>query len=454
MKHNPLFVDSTKFRGERINSEIEIRGVQLREGESLQTRVIFADGRVQTLNLEKLEAQRFGGAIRLSYLEQLTFQHQVIFNGAIVDQSEERKFVANYTVMERWVRKVEELAEEYIEETSFEDLERELKSSAMKNMDSGEEDDEEISVPKPTKAKKGIGSSETSDPIAFERPPLFDSATFATLDELIDVFSEKPAAAKNIATQELSQQEGIQNDQDLDSDHLGNADLENSDSMARARESGSLTDGAPSISFGERPDEDLEVSENLSFVKDFDGDSLVQTKDSLSDQVSIQIADQVRRPLANPFGAPIQENSNVQRTILNADLESITEDEIDQMKSKLKDLLINRRDSSRFAPGTTSAVEALETFKSPMDEGGFKAETSSRGHRNENQGWSKPLPDLKTSGLEIEVQGEISKIASQAFITRNARMLKEGLDFFESDESSPESISAVTDTDEIVDFGQ
>ncbi len=131
MKNNPLFVDSTKFRGERIVAEIEVRGVQLREKESLFTKIIFQDGRNQLLRLEQKSPQRYSGTIRLAYQEDLHFQHQIQIEEEVVDRTEERKFVSNYTVLDKWIRIVEELRDQYVEEVSFDDLERALKSEAM-----------------------------------------------------------------------------------------------------------------------------------------------------------------------------------------------------------------------------------------------------------------------------------------------------------------------------------
>ncbi|MCB0393557.1 MAG: hypothetical protein KDD25_03320, partial [Bdellovibrionales bacterium] len=147
MKHNPLFVDSTKFKGERINAEIEVRGVQLREGERLQTKVILSDGQQILIEMECFRPQRFSGAVRLKYLEEVRFQHQILSGDEIIDSTAEKKFVANYTVMDLWARRVEELKDQYIEELSFESLERELRASALRKMAGDEEDSDEMEVP-------------------------------------------------------------------------------------------------------------------------------------------------------------------------------------------------------------------------------------------------------------------------------------------------------------------
>ena len=49
--NNPLFVDSTKFRGEMILADLEAYDVKLQEGETLHTKVILKDGRSYLVNL-------------------------------------------------------------------------------------------------------------------------------------------------------------------------------------------------------------------------------------------------------------------------------------------------------------------------------------------------------------------------------------------------------------------
>ena len=104
MKSNPLFVDSTRFRGEMITAEIEVIGVELRDGESLMTKVIQRDGRGLGIQLEHKMGLRYVGSVRLAYQESLTIKHCVMNGDDVVEETPEKKFTVNYTNLQRWDR--------------------------------------------------------------------------------------------------------------------------------------------------------------------------------------------------------------------------------------------------------------------------------------------------------------------------------------------------------------
>ena len=92
---NPLFVDSTKFRGEMIIADLEVHGIQLLEGETLYTKVILKDGRSYLVSL-KPQANHYKGSIRLAYQEDVSFQHLIMKETHIVAQTKEEKLAVNY----------------------------------------------------------------------------------------------------------------------------------------------------------------------------------------------------------------------------------------------------------------------------------------------------------------------------------------------------------------------
>ena len=99
---NPLFVDSTKFRGEMIIADLEIQGVNLLEGETLHTKVTLKDGRSYLVKLDpqpRLNPSQpisYKGSLRLAYQEEVSFQHIVMQSEKIVIKTEAEKLPVNY----------------------------------------------------------------------------------------------------------------------------------------------------------------------------------------------------------------------------------------------------------------------------------------------------------------------------------------------------------------------
>ena len=93
--NNPLFVDSTKFRGEMILADLEAYDVKLQEGETLHTKVILKDGRSYLVNLDPT-MNCYKGSIRLAYQEDVSFQHLIMKSDHIVAKTQEKKLSVNY----------------------------------------------------------------------------------------------------------------------------------------------------------------------------------------------------------------------------------------------------------------------------------------------------------------------------------------------------------------------
>ena len=93
--NNPLFVDSTKFRGEMILADLEAYDIQLQEGETLHTKVILKDGRSYLVDLNP-QINCYKGNIRLAYQENVSFQHLVMKGEDIIAKTQEKKLSVNY----------------------------------------------------------------------------------------------------------------------------------------------------------------------------------------------------------------------------------------------------------------------------------------------------------------------------------------------------------------------
>ncbi len=110
MKSNPLFIDSTKFKGEIVVAEIELKGVNLHLTERIFAKVTLADNRTYTQEL-KPRINKFVGNIRLYYHQPAWIKYIIMCGSYEVEVSNETKFVVNYTNQFKWCRSVKTLTE-------------------------------------------------------------------------------------------------------------------------------------------------------------------------------------------------------------------------------------------------------------------------------------------------------------------------------------------------------
>ena len=110
MKSNPLFIDSTKFKGEIVVAEIEVEGIDLHLTERVFAKVTLSDNRTYTQEL-KLRSNKFVGNIRLYYRQPAWIKYIIMCGSDQVEVSNETKFLVNYNNQFKWYRPVKTLAE-------------------------------------------------------------------------------------------------------------------------------------------------------------------------------------------------------------------------------------------------------------------------------------------------------------------------------------------------------
>lgn len=109
MKANPLFFDSTKFRGDTVVVEFHIRGIELGEGELLIADLVRHDEKTRARF--ETQGKALVAPIRLEYQQEYLFSPLILKNDQIVEALEERKVKAQYVVHLEYQRMVlEEVA--------------------------------------------------------------------------------------------------------------------------------------------------------------------------------------------------------------------------------------------------------------------------------------------------------------------------------------------------------
>lgn len=96
MKSNPLFFDSTKFRGDTVVVEIHIRGVQLNISEQLVGDLTKGDERIRA-KFEKSGAA-YVSPVRLEYQQEYRFSPLILVKDEIVEALDERSIKAQYMI--------------------------------------------------------------------------------------------------------------------------------------------------------------------------------------------------------------------------------------------------------------------------------------------------------------------------------------------------------------------
>ncbi len=101
-KHNPLFVDSTKFHGDLICTQIELRNVLLYDGESLLIMITNHKDISRRLQMKPLDDRTYETKIHLNHQTQVTYRFVIEKDGERIFQSANLKGRAQYALIEDW----------------------------------------------------------------------------------------------------------------------------------------------------------------------------------------------------------------------------------------------------------------------------------------------------------------------------------------------------------------
>lgn len=127
MKSNPLFFDSTKFRGDIVIVDIELSGVELNEGETLWAHVMRNDGSEALVQMISVgvtnQPIKWTAQSRLEYLQRAKVEFLIKSGEELVEHSEIFVITASYTIPLTWDRAVLAPQDDKVEELSPNDTE-------------------------------------------------------------------------------------------------------------------------------------------------------------------------------------------------------------------------------------------------------------------------------------------------------------------------------------------
>lgn len=101
-KSNPLFVDSTKFHGDSIGTQIELSKIALYEGEELAVLITNHLGEVRQIKMSINEDCNYQSKVWLSHQKTFTYQFVIHIEEKRILQSAEKKARAQYAIVDQW----------------------------------------------------------------------------------------------------------------------------------------------------------------------------------------------------------------------------------------------------------------------------------------------------------------------------------------------------------------
>ena len=109
MKSNPLFIDSTKFKGELILAEIEVFGVNLHLTEKIFSKITLSDNRTYIKEMV-FKNNKYICSLKLSYKEEAWIKHFIVRGEVQVEENVESRFNVNYINQFSWDRQVKAIS--------------------------------------------------------------------------------------------------------------------------------------------------------------------------------------------------------------------------------------------------------------------------------------------------------------------------------------------------------
>ena len=109
-KSNPLFVDSTKTRGDLIGTQIELRNVMVYDDETLSVLVTNNHGMSTRTPLKVLDYRSYDARVHLNHQTHVTYQFVIEKDGQILWLSAQHTGRAQYAIVEVWEPLIDEEA--------------------------------------------------------------------------------------------------------------------------------------------------------------------------------------------------------------------------------------------------------------------------------------------------------------------------------------------------------
>jgi hypothetical protein len=101
-KSNPLFVDSTKFHGDRIGTQIELNNVMVYDDEILVVKIIDHSDEEHRVPMQMLNECVYVARVWLSHQKTISYWFEIEKDGQTLLASSRHQARAQYAIIEDW----------------------------------------------------------------------------------------------------------------------------------------------------------------------------------------------------------------------------------------------------------------------------------------------------------------------------------------------------------------
>ena len=101
-KANPLFVDTTKFNGDSLFTQVELNGIPPYVGEVVSIKVFDKAGVEHIVELERQSETQCTGQVFLTYRQEISYIFLVSRNGEPLFLTEPKACIASYLIQDVW----------------------------------------------------------------------------------------------------------------------------------------------------------------------------------------------------------------------------------------------------------------------------------------------------------------------------------------------------------------
>lgn len=102
MKHNPLFVDSTRFHGDAILTQVELRQVLVYDDETVFVAISPQKGGFRRVAMRPQEDGSFGVKVSLQHQTVVSYRFEIEKEGMIIMVSRDYKTRVQYAILADW----------------------------------------------------------------------------------------------------------------------------------------------------------------------------------------------------------------------------------------------------------------------------------------------------------------------------------------------------------------
>ena len=102
IKNNPLFVDSTKFHGDSIGTQVELKNVAVFEGEELFIVVTNHQGISLKIPMTAVDERTWEARVHLNHQKSIAYHFLIESAGKELFRSTSRRGRAQYAIIENW----------------------------------------------------------------------------------------------------------------------------------------------------------------------------------------------------------------------------------------------------------------------------------------------------------------------------------------------------------------